>query len=317
MARNVVVLGGTGFIGRAFAWRCAAHGLSIKLTVPTRALTHGAEMRPLPGMDLVRADVHDELTLVRLLAGADAVVNLVGILHGSAADFERVHVELPRRVARAARAAGVAHVVHVSALGAAADAPSHYLRSKAAAEGVLRESGLPLTLLRPSVVFGAEDNFLNLFARMQVWFPVIPLAGARARMQPVWVRDLAEALWRCVDRGVAAAGTFEATGPEVFALAELVRLAGQRSGHRRVVWALPRALGEAQAWLLEHLPGPTLMSRDNLRSLQVDSVASGRVPGLDALGIRAASIEQAWAEERGGVALMGEMLRWRASHRDA
>src|SRR4249919_618350 len=130
MARRVVVLGGTGFIGRAFAWRCAAHGLSIKLTVPTRAMTRGAAILPLPGLNLVRADVHDELTLVRLLAGADAVVNLVGILHGGAADFERVHVELPRRMARAARAAGVAHVVHVSALGAAADAPSDYLRSK-------------------------------------------------------------------------------------------------------------------------------------------------------------------------------------------
>ena len=99
MVRRVVVLGGTGFIGRAFAWRCAAHGLSIKLTVPTRAMARGAAiLRPLPGMDLVRADVHDELTLVRLLAGADAVVNLVGILHGSAADFDRVHVELPRRI---------------------------------------------------------------------------------------------------------------------------------------------------------------------------------------------------------------------------
>jgi NADH dehydrogenase len=313
----VVVLGGTGFIGRAFAWRCAAHGLSIKLTVPTRSLAHGSELRQLPGMDLVLGDVHDDAALARLLAGADAVINLVGILHGSAADFDRVHGELPRRVGRAARDAGVAHVVHISALGADAAAPSHYLRSKAAGEAALSDAGVPLTVLRPSVVFGAEDQFLNLFARMQAVLPLVPLAGAHSRMQPVWVRDVAQALWTCVERGVDAAGIFEATGPQVFTLEELVRLAGRRSGHRRAVWPLPHALGDAQAWLLEHLPGPTLMSRDNLRSLQVDSVATGHAPGLDALGIQPASIEQAWAEERGGVVLMGELLRWRASHRDA
>ncbi|MFI4931027.1 MAG: complex I NDUFA9 subunit family protein [Burkholderiales bacterium] len=317
MTRRVVVLGGTGFIGRAFAWRCAARGLSIRLTVPTRALARGAELRQLPGLDLVPADVREEAALARLLAGADAVVNLVGILHGSAADFDRVHGELPRRIGRLARGAGVAHIVHVSALGADAGAPSHYLRSKAAGEAALRDCGVPLTVLRPSVVFGAEDQFLNLFARMQTFLPLIPLAGAHARMQPVWVRDVAQALWACVERGVATAGAFEAVGPQVFTLAELVRLAGRHCGHQRAVWALPKALGELQAWLLEVAPGPTLMSRDNLRSLQVDSVATGRVPALDALGIQPASIEQAWAEEGGRGVLMGEMLRWRASHRDA
>ncbi len=245
MARRVVVLGGTGFIGRAFAWRCAAHGLSIKLTLPTRALARGANLRPLPGMDLVRADVHDESDAARLLAGADAVVNLVGILHGSAADFDRVHGELPRRVGRIAREAGVAHVVHVSALGADADAPSHYLRSKAAGEAALRDSGVPLTVLRPSVVFGAEDQFLNLFARMQALLPLVPLAGAHARMQPVWVRDVAQALWTCVERGVAAAGVFEAVGPQVFTLPNWCVWPGRRAGHRRAVWPLPRALGVA------------------------------------------------------------------------
>jgi len=317
MVRRAVVLGGTGFIGRAFAWRCAAHGLSVSLAVPTRQLGNGSELRPLPGLDLLRADVHDEPTLARLFAGADTVVSLVGILHGAAADFERVHVELPRRVARAARSAGVAHIVHVGALGADAAAPSLYLRSKAAGEGALRDIGLPLTVLRPSVVFGAEDNFLNLFARMQTLLPLVPLAGANARFQPVWVRDVAEALWIAVARGAAAAGVYEAAGPQVFTLAELVRLAGRRDGRARPVWALPDSLAAAQAWLLEHLPGPTLMSRDNLRSLQVDSVATGRVPGLEALGIAPASIAQAWAQERAGVSQLDELLRWRAAHRDA
>ncbi|HEU5297497.1 MAG TPA: complex I NDUFA9 subunit family protein [Burkholderiaceae bacterium] len=317
MARRAVVLGGTGFIGRAFAWRCAAHGLSINLTLPSRNPSGRRCLLTLPGVDVLRADVHDEPSLARLFAGADAVVNLVGILHGDAADFERVHVDLPRRVAQVARNAGVAHLVHVSALSADVGAPSNYLRSKAAGEAALRDSGVPLSVLRPSVVFGAEDSFLNLFAQMQVFLPVIPLAGAGARFQPVWVRDVAEALWRCVDRGATTTGVYEAAGPQVFTLAELVRLAGRRSGRARPVWALPHALACAQAWLLEHLPGPTLMSRDNLRSLQVDTVATGRVPGLEALGIQPASIEQAWAEEGGGLSLMDQLLRWRAAHRDA
>jgi len=190
-----------------------------------------------------------------------------------------------------------------------------YLRSKAAGEAALRDAGVPLSVLRPSVVFGADDHFLNLFARMQMLTPLVPLAGSRARFQPVWVRDVAQALYACAERGTA--GVFEAVGPQVFTLAELVRLAGRRAGHERPIWPLPHSLAAAQAWLLEHLPGPTLMSRDNLRSLQVDSVASGRLPTLDALGIWSASIDRAWAQERGGVAMDGELLRWRASRRDA
>lgn len=316
MARRVVVLGGTGFIGRAFAWRCAAHGLSLKLTVVTRAMAHGAELRPLSNLELVQADVHDPAALARVVAGADAVVNLIAILHGSAAQFERVHVELPRRLGMACRDAGVSHIVHVSALGADANAPSMYLRTKAAGEEALRAAGVPLTVLRPSIVFGAEDHFLNLFARMQRVLPLIPLAGSLSRMQPVWVRDVAQALWACIERGTAAAGIYEAVGPEIYRLTELVSLAGRRVGHERAQWALPDALGWLQAWLLEHAPGPTLMSRDNLRSLQVDTIASGDWPTLEALGIAPATIAQAWAEEGGDAALMRELLHWRAVRRD-
>jgi uncharacterized protein YbjT (DUF2867 family) len=316
MVRRVVVLGGTGFIGRAFARRCVAQGADLRLNIVTRALAHGAPLRLLPGVDLVQADVHDAAALARVLAGADALVNLIAILHGKAADFERVHVELPRRIGQACRNAGLSHIVHVGALGAAATAPSAYLRSKAAGEAALREAGVPLTVIRPSVVFGEEDRFLNLFARLQALFPVLPLAGANSRMQPVWVRDVAQALWVCVERGVAAAGIYEAAGPQVFTLAELARGAGRRAGHARPVIALPPALAQAQAWLLEHAPGPTLMSRDNLRSLQVDNVASGALPGLSALGIVPASIDQAWVQERGDAAEQRAMQRWRAVRAD-
>jgi NADH dehydrogenase len=312
MLRRVVVLGGSGFIGRAFARRCVAQGADLRLNVVTRALARGGPLRLLPGLDLVQADVHDLVALARAVAGADAVVNLIAILHGSAADFERVHVELPRRIGQACRDRGVRHIVHVSALGAAASAPSLYLRSKAAGEAALREAGVPLSMIRPSIVFGAEDHFLNLFARLQAFSPVLPLAGAHSRMQPVWVRDVAQALWACIERGVGAAGLYEAAGPQVFTLAELARLAGRHAGHARPVIALPDVLARAQAWLLEHAPGPTLMSRDNLLSLQVDNVATGALPGLQALGIEPASIEQAWLQERADTAELNAMLRWRS-----
>lgn len=315
MTRRVVVLGGNGFIGRAYAWRCAAHGLTQQLTIATRSPARAGSMRPMPGVTLVRADVHEPAALSRVLAGADAVVNLVGILHGRDADFQRAHIDLPLRIGELARVHDVPHVVHVGALGASSDAPSMYLRSKAAGEAALQRSGVPLSVIHPSVVFGAEDQLLNLFARLQALLPVVPLAGAHARLQPVWVRDVAQALWACVERGPAAAGVYEAVGPHVLTLRELVHCAGRLSGHQRPVWPLPPALGAAQAWLLEHLPGPTLMSRDNLRSLQVDSVASSRHPTLQALDITPASIEQARALERGANETLADLQRWRAAPR--
>jgi NADH dehydrogenase len=315
MERRVVVLGGTGFIGRAYAWRCAAHGLSQQLSVPTRSPARSAALWPNPSVTLIQCNVHDNTALGRLMAGAEAVVNLVGILHGRDADFQRVHIDLPLRVGELARELDVPHVVHVSALGAATDAPSMYLRSKAAGEAALQRSGVPLSVIRPSVVFGAEDRLLNLFARLQALLPVVPLAGAQARLQPVWVRDVAQALWTCIERGPMAAGVYEAVGPQVLTLRELVRCAGRLSGHARPVWSLPAPLGALQAWVLEHLPGPKLMSRDNLRSLQVDAVASGRFPTLQALGIAPASIEQAHAQESGDRGQLADLQRWRAAPR--
>lgn len=316
MERRVVVLGGTGFVGRAYAWRCAAHGLSQQLTIATRSLARGAGLRPLPCVTLVECDVNDAKALSRVIAGADAVVNLVGILHGRDADFQRMHIDLPLAIGELSRVYGVAHIVHLSALGAASDAPSMYLRSKAAGEAALQRSGVPLSVIRPSVVFGAEDRLINLFACLQAIFPVIPLAGAQARLQPVWVRDVAQAIWTLIQQGPSSAGVVEAVGPRVLTLRELVQCAGRLSGHARPVWPLPAALGWLQASVLEFLPGPTLMSRDNLRSLQVDAVASSRFPTLQAFAITPASIEQAWAQESGDHEQMVDLRRWRAAHRE-
>ncbi len=290
--KKVLVLGGTGFVGRHVCEKLQRRGWHI--TVPTRQPGKANAVLPLPRVTVLEADVHDTRQLLRLMDGQDAVVNLVAILHGDEAAFERVHVELPLAIAEACLADAACRLVHVSALGASPDGPSMYQRSKARGEEVLRASGLALTLLRPSVVFGRGDRFLNLFARLQRLAPVMPLAGADARLQPVWVEDVAEAIAVCLDDsalGRTSIGrTIECAGPEVLSLRELVRLAGRLGSRERPVIPLPMAVGRWQAALLELLPGEPLMSRDNLASLAVPNVASGDLPGLDSLGIAPASV---------------------------
>lgn len=294
--KRILILGATGFVGRHICTRLSQAGWSA--IVPSRSPAAARHLAGLPRVDVVPGDVHDEATLIRLLAGADAVVNLVAILHGSEAAFEQVHVELPKKLARACAAAGVRRLVQISALGAALDGPSMYQRSKARGEAVLHTQAaagiLDLTVLRPSVIFGAQDKFLNVFAQLQRMFPLIPLAGADTRFQPVWVEDVAAAVMRCLQDDATIGQTFEACGPEVFTLRDLVRLAGQyagvNQGRGRAVFALPMPLARLQAWLMERLPGEPLMSGDNLDSMAVDNIASGKVPGLDALGITPAAL---------------------------
>jgi NADH dehydrogenase len=286
--RRVLVLGGTGFVGRSLCERLVRAGWTPR--VPTRRLGHGRTLTCLPTVELLQADVHDAAALARLLPGCDAVIHLVAILHGSAADFERVHVALPRTLAGAMQNAGVRRLVHVSALGVGPDAPSNYLRSKTAGEAVLQDAGLDLTVWRPSVIFGADDRFMNTFARLQALAPVVPLAGAGARFQPVWVEDVAAAVWQSLERPETIGRVYEAAGPEVFTLAELVRLAGRWAGHERRVIPLPDAAGRLQAALMSLAPGEPLMSADNLDSMKVPNVASGMLPGLEALGITPAAL---------------------------
>ncbi len=294
LPRRVAVLGGTGFVGRALCEhlvRAGDGGASIDIVVPTRRAGHGNRVRFLPGVDVRLLDVHDEKALLRALAGCDALVNLVAILHGGAGEFEQVHVALPQQIVRVCHAVGIKRVVHVSALGVGSgNEPSNYLRSKAQGEAVWKASRLDVTLLRPSVMFGAEDKFLNTFAQLQALFPLMPLAASAAQFQPVWVDDVAEAIVRCLQRPATIGQTIECTGPEVMTLGQIVRAAGRWSGHERPQLPLPMAIGKLQALAMELLPGQPLMSRDNLDSTKVANVATGALPGLASLGITPTAI---------------------------
>ena len=316
MNQRILVFGGTGFVGRSLCEQLVRRsgGGSSQIDVVSRNPASAKALQVLPTLRLIEADVHDEAQLRRLIPGHDAVVNLVAILNGSEAEFRRAHVELPGKIARACIEAGVRRIVHVSALGASESAPSRYLRSKAAGERALQSESLDVTILRPSVIFGEGDRFMNLFATLQALFPVMPLAGARARFQPVWVQDVASAIVKCLEDRATIGATFECTGPEVYSLQQLVRAAGRWSGHARPVIALPPWLGRLQALAMQCLPGRPLMSSDNLESMKVPSVASGQLPGLEALGIVAATLDSVAPQYLGAGQGIARLNRWRSRH---
>ncbi|MFM0052682.1 complex I NDUFA9 subunit family protein [Caballeronia grimmiae] len=290
--QNVALIGGSGFIGSHLVNALVDLGKNVRIA--TRRRANAAHLTLLP-VDVLETDVHDPVKLAAFVAEADAVINLVGVLHGRRGDpygpeFARAHVELPRKIAAACEAKGVRRLIHMSAIGADAEGPSMYLRSKGDGEKLIRESGLDWTIFRSSVVFGPEDNLLNQFAFLQRIFPVIPLACADAQFQPVFVGDVAKAIVNVLDLDAANRMTYELAGPGVYTLAELVRFAGATIGRRARIIKLPDSLGRLQAMTLEMAPGEPLMSRDNLDSMRTPSIASG--PLAPELGIgEPASIE--------------------------
>ncbi|MCU0804674.1 MAG: complex I NDUFA9 subunit family protein [Burkholderiales bacterium] len=281
---KVCVIGGSGFIGRHIAEELVRRDFSV--LVPTRYRESAKrDLIHLPNVDVVEADVHDGATLERLFGGCDAVVNLVGILQGGkpaspySDAFRRAHVALPTRIVGACRRAGVRRLVHMSGLHAGKDAPSEYLRSKADGEAAVLsvQNEIAVTIFRPSVVFGPEDQFLNVFAALQKRLPVVVLACPDAKFQPVYVEDVAAAFVRSLDADESFGRVYDLVGPKVYTLRELVRYAGELAGHPRPVVGLSDRMSYLQARMMEFVPGD-LMSRDNYYSMQLPSTSDAALP---------------------------------------
>jgi len=285
---NICVLGGTGFVGTELVTRLVHAGHWVR--VPTRSLARADRLRVLDTAELRPVNVHDPRVLSQLFADCAVVINLIGILNEHGRDtFESVHAALAGKVMSAARATGVRRVLHMSSLGAAEDAPSRYLRSKAAAEAAVRALPHPeqvhpaVTIFRPSVIFGAGDSLTNRFAGLlRLSAGILPLARAGARFAPISVLDVAAAFVRALDRAASAGATYELCGPEVLTLEEIVRLTARVAGLPCRIVRMPDVLARIQAVVMGLLPGKPF-SLDNFRSLTRDSVC--REDGCAALGI--------------------------------
>ncbi len=255
---SVCILGGSGFVGAAIAEQACARGYRVR--VVTRNTMKTRPLLVLPTLEVMVADPNDEAALARCLEDMDAVVNLVGILHpGGRTTFEATHVDLPRKLV----------------------GPSEYLRSKAGGEAAVggAPDDLSHTIFRPSVIFGEHDRFLNLFAQLARFFPVIPLAHAKARFQPIWVEDVARCYVAALEDPRTFGQVYELGGPRAYALEDLVRFVCETLDVRRSIVALPDGLAQLQALVFERLPGK-LITRDNLRSMSVDSVCAGPFPAV-------------------------------------
>ncbi|QJQ03256.1 complex I NDUFA9 subunit family protein [Herbaspirillum rubrisubalbicans Os34] len=282
--KKILVIGGSGFIGTRLI-ELLGSSTGYRVMVPTRRYERAKHLLVSPVVGVVEANIHDDAVLARLVAEADVVINLVGILQSRPArggapygpDFEHQHVLMPRRIVAACVQQGVPRYLHMSALCADAQGPSMYLRSKAAGEQeALSAAALDVAIFRPSVVFGEGDHFINMFAGLNRAFPIIPLGSPDARFQPVYVGDVAQAFMAALHLPRLGGKVFELGGPKQYTLRELVRLSGWYCGHPRPIIGLPDALGRLQAFVLEHLPGK-LMSRDNVASMRVDNVLHGPI----------------------------------------
>lgn len=285
---RTVILGGSGFVGTALANRLTSEGDQV--TVLCRNPQSRRDVSAVAGVRVQALDVYDEKALAGVLQGADVLINLVGILNEKGRDgsgFERAHVTLLEGALRACRAAGVNHLVQMSALGAG-QGMSHYLRSKGRAELLVKSSKLNWSIVRPSVIFGPQDSFLNRFADLLRLTPVLPLACPESRFQPVYVGDVAGAMTRLSRPGAPSGQILNLVGPQQYSLRELVHYVAELTGRRRLIVGLPDSLARLQAALLDFVPGKPF-STDNYRSLQLPSVSDDN--GLLALGIEPTPLE--------------------------
>jgi len=291
--RLATVFGGSGFIGRYVVTNLARDGWSVRVAVrrPDEALflkTAGVVGQVTP----VATNIRDRASVARAVEGADAVVNLVGILHESGRQkFQAVQAEGARTIAEEAARADARHLVHISAIGADAKSNSSYARTKAEGEAAVRQAFPKATILRPSIVFGPEDGFFNRFAKLAQLSPFLPLiGGGKTRFQPVYVGDVAEAVVKAIATPAAAGQTYELGGPKIYRFADLMRLLLTEIGRKRLLMPLPFPIAGLMGAVLQCLPMPQL-TLDQVRLLKRDNVVSEGASGLANLGITPTSVE--------------------------
>lgn len=309
---RIVVFGGTGFVGRRLVAELVRRGFAV--TVPSRNRERQRDLLVLPGAEVVTADVYAAADLRRLLDGAQAAINLIGILnergrrgHG----FQRAHVDFTDGLIAACRASGVRRLLQMSALNAGRG-ESHYLRTRGQAEDSVRGSELEWTIFQPSVIFGPGDGLFDRFAKLLRLAPVLPLARADARFAPVYVGDVAEAFVRALEDPITIGQLYEIYGAETLNLAEIVRYTARCLGLRRAILPLPDALGRLQAAIFDFVPGKPF-STDNFLSLKRDAV--GGIDGLYRLGIEKTPIDAIVPQQLGVVARQPRHDRWRRARR--
>ncbi len=276
--KKITVLGGSGFVGSSLVAKLDAAGYAV--TVLTRKREAAKHLFLLPNVKVVACNIFDSNALKAALQGADAVINLIGILHQNRRlRFDAIHHLLPAQVAEICVELGIQRLSHMSSLRASADAPSAYLRSKAAGEAALAAyaNQLNITIFKPSIIFGRGDKFINLFASLIRYLPVILLAKPKAKFQPVWVEDVASCFAASIQLHATYGQTYELAGPKVYTFRDLLKQIMRVTGQRRPIIGLCDRLSYLQAWMMELLPVP-LMSRDNVRSMEVDSVSAGAFP---------------------------------------
>jgi len=289
--KTVVVIGGSGFVGRHLLARLvnARH----RVTALARSSAAESGLKQIAGVRVVRVNLESDEAVSTCLAGQSVVINLVGILHESREiDFDAVHVAFPRRLVRLCQVAGVTQYLHMSALNAdAAKGPSRYLKSRGEGEDLVHHAcgEVTVTSIRPSIIFGPGDNFFGVFDRLLDWMPVFPVVCPQTRFAPVCVDDVVEAFYQVLEGGTDSNGQrLNLCGPQIYTFKELVQFVARVTGRRRLVLGLPDALSRLQALVMERLPGK-LFTRDNYRSMQIDSVCARN--DFAALGITPKALE--------------------------
>jgi len=291
--RLITVFGGSGFLGRHLVRRLARAGDRVNVAV--RDVEKAKFLKPMGDVGQitpVRVNIGDPASVAAVVSGADAVINLVGILFESGGQsFEAVHHGAAAHIAQAAKAAGAKRLVHVSAIGADIESPAAYLRSKGHGEAAVHAAFAEATILRPSIVFGPEDDFFNRFGAMAMFAPVLPLiGGGHTRFQPVYVGDVADAIVKAMSDPVAAGNIYELGGPRVYTFRDLMQLLLAEIGRNRLLVPVPFAAASFNAFFLELLPNP-LLTRDQVTMLRRDNVVSPEALGLADLGLKPTALE--------------------------